>query len=190
MFIRPVLSTNGPLFYDTFTDTNGTAITAHTPDIGTGWTHLDGSSSTSIQSNTIIGFGGSTAWACDSTSADCTITALTHNNAAQHIGGIIFRSTVSTSLANSWLLHPDDTQYVLYKITSGSFVSQDTDSSLGSNIGVTRDTRIVLSGSSIKCYVNDNLLFDITDSSYSTATYHGFRFFQTNAWIDNFKVVL
>lgn len=65
------------LFYDTFTDTNGTAITAHTPDIDTvggGWAvYL--SSGFEIQSNKCVNStGGSKGCICDVGDGDVSIT--------------------------------------------------------------------------------------------------------------------
>lgn len=55
----PTLSEAGLFFYDTFTDTNGTALDSHTPETGTGWTMRDNSGSNmEIQGGEVTGDGG------------------------------------------------------------------------------------------------------------------------------------
>ncbi len=47
--------------------------------------------------------------------------------------------------------------------------------------------KMVFKGSSIKCYINDVLAFDETDTS-RTAGYSGVRSSSCTAWVDNFKI--
>ena len=175
------------LFEDTFTDTDATALTDHTPDTGIGWTNVVASGGQSIVSNALKSASGTwPKWICDDTAADCTISS----SAMYHAGssdnpGIIFRYVDS---ANYWYTYVDNGGIYLSSVVGGSVDVNDYNDSLGSNNATARKMDITLNGTSIKVWVDDTLLFNITNSSHLTSVKHGVTFYSTDAWIADFKV--
>ena len=88
--------------------------------------------------------------------------------------------------ANHFFLHAVGSSYILYRRVSGATTN------IGS-INLTNNTKddikIALNGNNIKVYINNTLIFNITDSTYLTATKHGIAVYNTlTARFDDFKV--
>ena len=185
-----VLAGVAPKFTDTFTDTDTTLLTAHTPDLGIDWVKVGGGGDPEIISNRVE--AALSAHLIPATFANCVITAdffttdETNSNAA-----IIFRSLSRTDLNNYWQLTSSDGSFILTTDEGGSQTFTDTNSSLGSNNNVTRSIEITLHGNSVKVKVDGNTLWDLTDSANQSGAFHGIRFtgFGDESWVDNFGVV-
>lgn len=166
----------GPIVFDTFTDTDGTAITAHTPDIypSTTWENL--ANSGQILSNRAY-HDGDGSCVIESGLADCTITAdLLSSYEASGIStrqvGIIFRYDgtdywKAEANANSnlfRLLDPSGSAVVSVEVSIGA--------------GELLTVKVVLSGDSIKAYLNGANEISTTSSANQSATKHGYWLFR------------
>ena len=180
--------------HDTFTDPNGTLLSAHTPDAGNSWYGgLPNAYATEIQNNRVVGVGGSfDEWLVEvPNSEDCVITADLQQG-PDYLSGVnvLFRSIHNTDSLDHWMLSFLTTPGIELRRSSTTVgLATWTNSILGSNVNKLRQARIVLKGSSIKVYVDGVKLFDVTDSEHSSGIWHGFRLFNNNGnWIDNFLV--
>jgi hypothetical protein len=158
------------LVYDTFTDANATALASHTPNkdnVGSGWT--DVTAGITIESNKASDNQGDRKSVIDAGEADVTIEATVTLNAKY--GGFLFRYQDSTH----------------YHVAGCNTVSNETaiwenNGGVWTKIGSNADTysqgdvlalKLILSGQSIKFYVNDVLKVNITEASFETETEHG-----------------
>lgn len=182
------------LLQDSFTDTTGTALSSHTMNTGGGWTT---SGTWTVQSNTAknsADSGDVQAWA-DAGQADVTYTVdYTIPASGSWNGGVI--ANVSDA-NNYWLFDVNDGGvggvYLLYEKNGGSYTQR---ASL--NESLTRGTpvtlKVVTSGDTITCYVNNvqKLTYTVGSRPFKTATKFGFRRASaggaTPTW-DNFLVV-
>ena len=185
----------GPLkAVSTFTAADDTLISNYTPDIGNSWVEITTplGSEPKISGNKLIATDSSTdEWIFDSEVFDGVITVSAHmaSGAVSNVS-IVFRSIHNTDSQEHYLVNINDDHFNIWRasLISGS-QSLGSNYSLGSNFDVIRYIKLVLQGSSIKLYVDDTLLFDLTDSVNATGAYHGVRFFGFNDnWIDEFKV--
>lgn len=98
----------GSLIYDTFTDADGTLLSAHTPDVGGPWTTITGYVISRIVGNRAGSNGADTQTAAIATLvADCTLSWVTHTftvSSTSVAAGIIVRAVNSGSLWRIGLL--------------------------------------------------------------------------------------
>jgi len=100
---------SGPLVQDTFTDTNGTLLTAHTPDVDTvggGWVSWGNGGSIDIQSNKASTIGGGSnpnfgSHYIDAGAADVDITSTYAVDASNDLGILVRYQDAN----NFWLLN-------------------------------------------------------------------------------------
>lgn len=117
----------GQFVLDTFTDTNGVAISSHTGETGATWAALTGNADTpTIQSNALDPGTGSTAnglWYASGTpaSADYTVTAeVLFNNGTAAIAGPGARLSTSAQTGYFGFLFNNGThKFATYKYVSG-----------------------------------------------------------------------
>jgi hypothetical protein len=172
-------TSTGPtvLFQDSFTDTNGTVLSAHTPDIGSSWSIPLGSAQIN-GSNQCRGVAGTYAVA-SSTSADCTLQVDMTPNAN----------------SNGLTLRYVDNSSTLYAVINSSTISihsynQPTDTLLGSaavSLTGTVSVTAVLSGDSISVTAGGVTVTGST-SYNSTANRHGLLINDPNIVFDNFRI--
>jgi sucrose-6-phosphate hydrolase SacC (GH32 family) len=187
------------LIEDTFTDTNGTSISSHTPDTvvsDTTYTEVATFSSgpaIEINSNRAqASTGGATRTGfavIDAGTSDCIVQAeVNKNSTPTNFGGcgIAFRSNGSTAYTVE--LISDNLR--LRRWTGSSSVDVSTES-FPFSLTTTYTIKAVLDGSSIEVYVDDTLYISTTDSTYS-GTQHGISCTSDNSgnesWADNFFV--
>lgn len=175
--------------YDTFTDATGTAIAAHTPEVGGAWTVYSTGAEYDIQTNRlryktadlgqhVVGF--------DTGLSDVKISAVL----TQQLNGdpgLAFRYINDD---NMWAVRlrgaTNDVQ--VFKRLEG------TTTALTPTYGVTltpgTDYAIVvrLSGASIKVWIDGALAFDLTDTDLQTATIHGIRGQDVGELFDTFII--
>jgi hypothetical protein len=183
----------GYLVYDTFTDANGTALTAHTPDKRPGlnaWQSLQGT--WEIQSNraklTATAGDQQNVAVIDAGDADATVEADLITGAGTNAG--LIANCVDND--NYWVyIVASDGSCFLYERTGGGFNLRDNDTFVYSS-GNTYALKIVTNGDAIDCYI-DNVLklsYSASGRAHKTATKHGLRTFGTDATsaFDNFSV--
>jgi hypothetical protein len=122
------------LLFDTFTDANGTALPAHTMDVGGTWS-VDVAGTYTVQGNRanfVNSTGGNLAWA-DAGQADVTLTAVVNISSAY--GGVVLRFSDAN---NYWLVFLDnpDGAFQLYEKNAGSFTQR---ASLNTTISTNTD---------------------------------------------------
>lgn len=182
LVVSPVL-----YVYDSFTDVNGTLLTAHTPDLtqGSGWAAVVGTS-LQIQSGAAVQTAGGARMEIDGAHADGR--ALVDFSFAGSLSQnfLTFRYGDNN---NMWQLgiNSGAPQWVLNKTASGSTTTV-TSGSASFSAGTTYTLESRFSGSSISVYINGSLLTTITDSFNSAATKCGMTSGGTSPSFKNFKI--
>lgn len=196
--VADVPETAAGLFNDMFSDPDGTLITAHSPDIGTGWTRFEGAGANqaSIVSNCLTGYfdsGNAYSYYADDTQANVIITA----DAIFPIGAtpgtayceLIFRFT---DPSNHWILrwcNLGANNFQIVKREAAAETALQT-ATRAFTAGTASILTVTLSGTSIQCDV-DGTTLSTTSSFNSTAVKHGVRMFRGTALVtcmDNFRI--
>ena len=171
---------------DSFTEGSDTNLTAHTPNTDVeagGWTVVGGSQVYTVETangrcHSTTSAGG-VAWGlalCDAGVADGRQSVLLKGGSTNTRLGPVFRSDGTVS--NYWRVEfftNSATGVRITKVVGGSVINVQTVAGTGNTLTTGDNTcEVVLSGSSIKVFLNGALILDITDSSLSTNTFHGF----------------
>lgn len=190
----------GPYVYDTFTGANGTALTAHTPDIapvGAAWDNAN----VEIQGNlaTLKGAADRQLSSIQSNVSDCVIEAnisygtatQTTSNAYAH--GIVFRYVdASNYWIYSFIPRSDNMGIALWEVTTTATVRAQAIPSLVCVPGTVYSFKVTINGTGITGTINGVNQLTYTSAQHQTATKHGFKLGYinsgTNATCDNFKV--
>ena len=98
---------------------------------------------------------------------------------------IAFRTSTAS---NFYTFQTENGHYRLYKFVNGS-ATMIGNNNLYSPNATDEILRVVLKGSSIKCYANGNLIFDVVDDFNKGATKHGIRISTSEARISEFLVL-
>jgi len=185
------------LFFDNFTDTNYVLLSAHMPDIGTGWTHFEtGADEIYIYNNCAVGevnAGAANAYVANATAADAIITAKVMfpigGAATHHYDEIVFRYLDAN---NYWKLSRNNKatgNFEIVKKEGGADTTVQT-TTLAFTEGVFDDLKVTLLGTSITCEVNATPL-STTSSFNLSAAKHGIRIYRATAGVaclDTFKI--
>lgn len=170
-----------PFLKDTFTDTDGTLLTAHTMDFGPGWTKIAGSTSEpTIQSNkaqSTLDAVNFYSYVSDSGHADCTIKLnfVLGASDGNHAVGLYFRYLDSS---NYWLLFVNGAASNVFLFRHQAGVDNtEASGAVALTSGVQYELSVTLSGNSISCLVN-GVPFNATNSFNNTQTKHGMLFVQ------------
>lgn len=166
-----------PLVLDTFTDTNGTALTAHTPDVdvvGGGWsTASEGSDIIEIQSNMARGNGTTnrvfSTVDCGKSDVFIEISGDAPLSGGGGIGMIIFRFQ---DINNLWQFDCFNNLASLRDRVAGTFTTRS--SSTCTNGTPLRYT-LTANGQNIKGYLSDVEEVSFASANFETATRHGIR---------------
>jgi hypothetical protein len=193
--LSTAVQTTVPIFKDTFTDVNGTALTSHTPDIGAvGFSALSTGVEYDIQGNRahFKTAGGANVTGFDSGVANARISArlMGHSSTSTTNPAIVFRYVDDS---NYWRLRirfsNGDVQ--LFKLVNNSG-SQPTGGlyTFAFQLDTVYAFDIVCNGASIKVYLGGDLIMDVTDSALQTATKVGLRGARANGfeYSDDFTV--
>jgi len=174
--------------FDSFTDTNGTALNAHTMDIGSGWTYEGAGAAFTINaSGRAYCSGGSFSIAyANAGVSDCTLTCTYNPGATASDWGVIFRVS---NIGALWMaaLSPSLGRFEVWnRFSSWTLMG----SSLVSIPGSTDYTiRVVLSGTSIVATLNGANTVSVTSSSLQSQTLHGLASENlSDITFDNFRV--
>lgn len=175
------------LIYDTFTDADGTNLTAHaiapinTP--GAVWAAVDPvGSPIRVSSNRAVIGNGVPRYYLSSTVANCTVSATIRLVVAGNLG-VMFRRTDD---ANYWVAFVQTTQIVLNEITGG-VTTQRAATARAYSTGVDYVLSVVLAGNSISCTC-DGTTITYTSAVRNTATIHGLRGSGNGNICDDFTV--
>ena len=197
MFIRPVIGPSGGsapavLFYDSFTDTLGTSLPSHTPDVDTvggGWTN-NSESQTISETNTATENATNSASisSVDTGQADVVIEATINQGRASGASGgsgVLFRFTDTN---NYWMAVGLSTgtnpwTWTIYKMEGGSGGSVvDAQGTTGGDAIISDvPVKITLSGTDIRFEMpSEGIDLSTTSSFNETATRHGTRLFRSS----------
>ncbi len=173
------------LLKDTFTDADGTNLTAHTMDVGPGWTVYAGSWDIRGDKTEITSSTGGNAAAADAGHSDATVQAdvTPGNNSC----GILFRLTDAN---NYWWAESDNNAqaFRLVEWNAGSVINRGQ-VAVTLNGGTTYTVQAVLSGSTITVTLDGGNMITYSSATFNqTATKHGlWSFEQTGDTHDNFQ---
>lgn len=183
-------------FYDTFTDANGTLLTAHTPDIdvvGGGWAKNGGA--IQIFGNQADPSGDGVAWAWVLSSADCGVSDCTLR--CDIYGGYAISAEVEglraryTNNSNFWAIGLDRSGS-LFKIAEINAGVSTVRASAAFVPGYPHALEAILSGTTITAHMDGgNEISYAAAVLNSGATRHGisFRSSLSPSTIDEFEVV-
>jgi hypothetical protein len=185
--VRGALAMGGVLLKDTFTDTDGTLLTAHTMDVGPGWTQPSGSA-WEIRSNQANHLSSDQQVRVYSDAGKANVTYTLDVVLSSFEFGVVFRFIDS---ANYWYVY-----YAcnyggsqLWKRVSGVKTSVAT----GTNTwtpGATYTITVTLAGDSISVAITNGTTLTATDAAHNTGTKYGFfTQYWGSPWFDNFLVV-
>jgi hypothetical protein len=175
---------------DFFTDTNGTALTAHVMDKGLGWTNASGTFQ--IQSNQATpNAGGFDVATTDASAADCTVEVDYTDNGTSHDNdaGIFFRSDGTYLGYVFW--QNSAAGWQLTEVTAGPTYNSRGSFAQALNPGQKYHLKVVLLGQSITCYVDGVLAVSYSGALYQANTKHGIHSFMGAGYstsFDNFQV--
>lgn len=161
--ILTTTATGGYLVYDTFSDTDTTALAAHTPEKGGPWTENSGTwlIDTNKLKETV---GDVKVCSIDAGQANIVMSASLDRQGGSD-PGMIFRMT---DISNYYALIANFLGVLaIYKIVSGAWTLLGTTA----YVHVANDTlKVDASGTSLIAYVNDVEFINITDSTFPTQT--------------------
>lgn len=177
---------------DLFTDTTGTAITAHSPDVepvASGWTlHVitaGSSNAVKIQSNAaedVAGTdaGGAYAYVVDHNTADTTITCDFTTSSIMGIIGLSYRVTDGSNYFVA-VLQPSTNTIKIYEETAGTLTQRAfTNVTTGLSASTTYALELTLSGNTATLKAESKTV-SYTTSVRNTVTNHGIGTISSNA---------
>jgi hypothetical protein len=172
------------ILHDTFSDTNGTNLTAHAMNTGPGWTANNGR--IDVNDNTASAPNAASA-SVYTANAGLSDVVMTCDLSAGSDNGLVFRYT---DISNHFVLYLNKTsnQFELYEKVSGTYLLR-TSIGVAWNAVTVYTFRVVLEGNSILCYGGGQSL---TYSTANNATATRFGLYQNAGalavYADNFKV--
>lgn len=174
--------------YDTFTDTNGTNLTAHTMNTGTGW--VAGRGTWNIQSNRANNSGGGGDSQCvaytECSNADVTITADVRT------GGVGDLRLVCNYVDadNYFLGYAAGTSVIIYEKTAGAFASRASGSISALAGNTVYSVTLQCVGDDVWWTCNGTTIhYNTSSRPKKTATKHGIgNFFGNGVTTDTFQV--
>jgi hypothetical protein len=189
----PSANPSGYLVQDTLTDSNGTVLTSHTPDVdsvGNGW--QAGAGTFKITSNHVYldsGIGTVNNNLIDTGAADHSLAFDVTTGTSTTGWGVNFRASASNDNLEAYLYPPDGKVYFVKN--DGGSRSVLTSAATGAAASTTYDLDVVTSGTSVVISVDDTPRIDTTESHNQTDTSVGpwiFGAYSDGYW-DNLTVV-
>lgn len=184
---------------DTFTDTNGTSLDAHTMTSGGQTWNEIGSSVWEIQSNKVVQNGAS-AWmfaSVESSDASVLVEAdIAVPSANDVVAGLVVRFTDSS---NYWLvdiIRQSGGNYRMRIVENNATTetARDEDTNVGSIGGTTVNVTVTANGNTITGYLNDvqkvtyaSASFNNTETKHGLGQFSGSPYDLTTTW-DNFSI--
>ncbi len=172
----PSANASGPIVYDTFTDTNGVSLDAHTPDIipSGGWTEQAGG--WDIQSNRAHPTASTSIATLQAGISDaiCDLVSNSGHGSLSYGTGIVARFTDTNNYWSCFIVNKTN-EIDLTEHTSGGD-TQRASAALVIADSTDFDLRVVADGQTIDMYVDGaNKISYASASSNETATIWGFR---------------
>lgn len=172
---RSVITSTSYIVEDTFTDSDTTALTAHTPDTGSSPVDIKIVTTALAPDNQINSNIGearvaSTGWVYEMATGDGTLN-VTWKCETGAVANVVFRYS---SDGNLWILNiretAQDCRLIKY-IANGTTVVHD-DAKTFTN-GVDYAIKVILSGNSISYEIDDVPVNSTSDAQWATETQHG-----------------
>lgn len=164
---------------DSFTDTDGTLITAHTPEIGGAWVAQSGYAPATqsainagrVYSPTTLGTYRNTA---TPPSADYYVETVIDflSDIASDAVGVIARANAASNNFYFARFSRGSNNFRMFKQVNGVATQLGTALSASFTSG-TYKLKLVCQGDTISMYVNDSLVTSVTDTTFSAAGYAG-----------------
>ncbi|GAG00847.1 unnamed protein product, partial [marine sediment metagenome] len=172
---------------DTFTGSNGTLLTAHTPDIGNGWTLEEGTALEITSNRATQPAATNTTMAVETSTSDVVVEATLGQGDVNTKVGLAFRLQDAD---HTWRVTITNTAIALQYIDTSAF-QRGTYFPPGGTIDTAFAIKVVAIGDQIEVYVDGVLQMEWTDTLLQTETKCGI-FAQNdggaNQHIDDFKV--
>lgn len=177
----------GILLQDTFTDTNGTDLTAHTMDVGPGWTAGAGALTISTNRATAVSLA-SFYWAdCGQVDYTLTVDLTTSASGTSQLSGIVR----VTDANNLWMVDIDTSAgaFQLFQRTAGTYTQR-----AGASVSLANNTTYALavttSGDTISATLDGGSGISYGSASQgNSSTLCGIgNSYTTNQYWDNFEV--
>ena len=182
------------LVHDTFTDTDGVDLSAHTPDVdsvGGGW--IDDTTAVEIQSNQAAGVGNDASSWIDAGNADVTVEVTRHTPISNRALRLMGRLTDTSNYIylNISARGTDASSFRLFRREAGAGTTIAS-GTYTVNISSTYNVKLAMSGSSVSAYLDDGTPLTATETFNQTATKHGLLFERNpganGGYADDFKV--
>jgi hypothetical protein len=177
--------------YDTFTDTNGTLVTAHTPNItpGGGYAQVF-ANPPDIQGNKVHPLGTASSVMIDAGVTSCTVRIKYTFVTGQYFAGLLLRVSDSSNYFRFYLNDTPAVRWELQKRAAAVNSVLDSENTSVTN-GQTYTLKVTLNGNTITCYVDNVEVCSATDAFSNTVTKQGFMIATTSAdteRLDDFEV--
>lgn len=181
--------TAAAVVFDTFTDTDSTLLTAHTPDIGVNsWVATQGTWSVTGNKASHSQSANHDTALIESAVADCTVSAIINLPSTAEDGGLFLRSDGTVNNGIFVRLYKTSGKVDLYKVVAGAFILINQGS-----LAIVADTdylvAVAMSGTNITVNVDGVTKASGTITEHATNTIHGLRAYSNKAvtW-DDFAV--
>ena len=177
------------IFTDTFTDSDGTALTAHTSDSGQSWVFALGLDAATIQTNKAIALTGvgTGVYYLNATPATADYTVEADITIASDSGsGVVGRCNAAGNTFYLARYLKSAGEWQLFAFVSGTATNIGSYAEAITN-GTVKNVRLDMSGTAIKVYIDDVLRINVTNASVTSAGNPGLRIAtSTGTFIDNF----
>ena len=179
------------VYTDSFTDTNGTLLNAHTSDSGPGWTLVSADNNGAIQSNALLanGTANPTVYLYNSTppTADYSVQAVLLIQSDSGSGVIGRADAIGTTYYQARYLKSLN-QWQLFSTVAGASTSLGTYSETVT-AGTTRTVKLTMAGTTITLLVDGVSQISVTNSAITAAGKAGLRLTKsTSATVDSFSL--
>jgi len=182
------------LLQDSFTGANGTDLTAHTMNVGPGWTNLN--TPVKIQGNRARpdAASGNGPYSSDAGNADVTVTLdVVVPASGNMVSGALLRASASTDFWAGYIQSDDNgatARLVISDNQSGVFTPRASQAFAAPPAGTTVTLTVVASGNSITLSANTGESCNFTSSFNNSVTKHGLFSYTDGSYVqvdvDNF----
>ena len=177
------------VFTDTFTDTNGTKLVNHTPEVGGPWVNLDyaGDTNWDIVSSRLHSFADSLAMVgTDVGSPNMRLTFDYHRVTGSSNLNVVFRATDWFNRWSFWIDASGVAHLQRYLAGTGT---EPFGTSSGWSLDVTHQVEIIASLNDFEIWIDGSLAISGTSSDHNNVTNIGFAGVGTiTSWVDNLNV--
>jgi hypothetical protein len=181
----------GLVVYDTFTDTNGVGLDAHTPELspsGGLWTeHAGAWDIQSGRANLTDSLTGVRLATIESGIADCDIATIVRWPSALDNPSVAFRYVDDNNFLLAVIADAGDVIRLIRKL-NGTPTALFTSASFPTVVNTDYVLEVIANGTSVKIYLDGSLALDVTCVNFVTATRHGIYCERQYTKFDDFQV--